>query len=168
MSVDHITTPLGNSSFGFLKTMEMWTAVTEQSKCVTYVNERCVTYVSGLNTCPYKINGYIPKRTAWIYVTYEIASLRSQRHYFQELLLQEKGVIRESPVRFILTEMHILKNKGLAKRALCFHAYSCEVNSHYFLSSSSTTSKSAFSTSGSWDSCCAPPISGPGPPAPCC
>ena len=79
--------------------MEMWTAVTEQSKCVTYVNERCVTYVSGLNTCPYKINGYIPKRTAWIYVTYEIASLRSQRHYFQELLLQEKGVIRESPVR---------------------------------------------------------------------
>ena len=30
--------------------MEMWTAVTEQSKCVTYVNERCVTYVSGLNS----------------------------------------------------------------------------------------------------------------------
>jgi len=50
-------------------------------------------------SCPYKINGYIPKRTAWIYVTYEIASPRSQRHYFQELLLQEKGVIRESPVR---------------------------------------------------------------------
>ena len=61
MSADHITTPLGNSSFGFLKTMEMWTTVTKQSKCVTYVNERCVTYVSGLNIRRARTNNTLPK-----------------------------------------------------------------------------------------------------------